>query len=325
MPASNPATAASPATAAQSVGTLKFGLAAGNPPDPTSHYFQWAQQNGMYAKRGLTLDIQLINDDQTSLRGLAAGEYDVTLTGCVAAMAAMANGAPLRVISGVSDRLDYQLIANTDISRPKELEGKNLGVSAPGSVSFSVPKLMIEADGGDFSKVNVVQAGGSSARVQALVAKKVDAAVLSSSFVSRTNTYNYLHSIGDATKQLPDFLFACQVTRDNVIQTRKAALQAFVTSIVEAGRWGIQHPDQAAVISEALMGDTPKEETAAAIKTYSDNQYFNVAGAIRREAWDYTLKASMASGDVKQAVAFDTYVDPSFSQAAVAELGPFTR
>ena len=90
-PAASPAAAASPVAAASSrsscesrgsgqsggesgrVGWIaQAGERFGVPPDPTAHYFYYAQENGFYRQRGLNLDIQLLPDDQTSLRALAS-------------------------------------------------------------------------------------------------------------------------------------------------------------------------------------------------------------------------------------------------------------
>jgi ABC-type nitrate/sulfonate/bicarbonate transport system substrate-binding protein len=184
---------------------------------------------------------------------------------------------------------------------------------------------MIKAAGGDPGKVQFVAVGGSAARTLALVGKKIDGGVLNSSFASRTAKYDYLHVIGDASRDLPDFIYTVEVASERTIQQKRAALQAFATGTLRGARWAMQNPEAAIAISQKLLPDVAKDEIAAGLTHFSKTGYYNADGVLRKEAWDFTLDELVKGGEIKQKMSYNDYVMPEFAQAAAKKLGPYKR
>jgi NitT/TauT family transport system substrate-binding protein len=295
------------------------------PPDLTLHTYYYAQENGFYKAENLEVQLNPFNGDATAMRALTAGEADIAVVGVGIPLKAIEAGSRLKVVLATVPKLDYLLIAQKGIASAKALEGKNVGISGPGAVSHQVPLLMIKAAGGDPSKVQFVAVGGSSARTLALIAKKIDGAVLNTSFASRTFKYDYLHPIGDAARDLPNFIYVVEVATEKAVQQKRAALQAFSTATIRAARWAMQNPDAAILISQKVLPDVAKDEIAAGIRAFAKALYYNVDGALRKEAWDFTMEELLRSGEIKQRLNYNDHVVTEFAQAAVAKLGPFRR
>lgn len=312
---------AAPTRAATPVGKLVLALGTA-PPDLTAHTFYYALENGFYKEEGLDLEIKPLVGDQAAVRAVVAGEADAAWTGFAASLQAIEAGGQLVGISSTSPKLDYLLVAQKEVRNLKELEGKNLGVSTPGAVSHQVPRLMILAAGGDPSKAKVVPIGGSSARVQALIAKKIDAAVLNSSFATRTLKYDYLHVIGDAAKDLPNYVYGWEIASKNVVAQKRPALQAFVTATMRAARWAIENPDKAAAISQKVLADVPKDEIVAGVHQFAKIRYWNADGALPETAWNFTVSELLKGGEIKRQLAYSEHVVTDFTRAAAAKLGP---
>jgi ABC-type nitrate/sulfonate/bicarbonate transport system substrate-binding protein len=47
------------------------------PPEPASHYFQYAIQNGFYKNHGVDLELRAISGTANALRATVAGEVDI--------------------------------------------------------------------------------------------------------------------------------------------------------------------------------------------------------------------------------------------------------
>ncbi len=315
---SSSAPASASPTGPQNLGTLNVGMGTA-PPDLTAMFLYFGVDQGFYKKRGLDVQMKPFNGDTTALRALATGDVDVEWTGCAAAMQAIEVGAPLRIVSAFNPQVDYLFVAQTGINSPKDLVGKAVGVSQPGAVSWSVPKLMIQGDGGDFSKVNVVSIGGTSARLQALVAKKIDGAVLNNYAVLQTTKYDYLHVIADAVKALPNFLYACEVTTQKVLDTRKPALQAWVTGTMESVRWFYNNSDGAAAIVHKVLPDLDTTLVAASLKAFAAKQYWKPEGLMPQDAWTFTNKTMQDSGDLKGPLDYSKIVVTEFALNAQKE------
>lgn len=282
------------------------------PPDPTSHYFYYTLEQGFFKEQGLDVEILPLKGDLNSIRAVASGEADVGWTGVTPVFVANAVGADFKVISCFAPNIDYFLVAATDIKRPKDLEGRNLGVSTPGAVSHEVPKLLVEADGGDPAKVNVVSIGGSSSRIAALVTKDIDGAVLNAVFARKAQEYDHLHFVTDAAQLLPDFMYSCEIASGRTIKERPEALQAFVQAVSNGIKWAYEHPDEATAVTQKVLPDQDKDMLAFGVSEFMAKKYWNASGKLRKEAWNFTQSRAVEAGDLKAAQPYEDWVVTTF-------------
>jgi NitT/TauT family transport system substrate-binding protein len=290
----------------ESGGPIRLAVTGGIPPDVTAHHYWFSEEEGFFDDAGVEVEIIPVSDDQISLRGLAAGEFDVSETGCTAAMQAIEVGAPLRFIGAVEDKLDYGMVAVRDITSPSETEGRALGVSAPGAISFQVPKLLVEADGGDFDNVEVVSVGGSSSRAEALINGTIDAGVVNSVWVARLGDYDHLHVVADATSL--DLLFSCIITTEKMIEERPDDLRAFLKGVLDGAKWGLTNTAEAMQISESLLPELEPALITATVNSFADRGYWNTTGIIDRSTWDFTNTTMVDAGDLIESLNYDDFV-----------------
>ncbi|MQA81663.1 MAG: PhnD/SsuA/transferrin family substrate-binding protein [Streptosporangiales bacterium] len=294
------------------LGTIRLGLGT-TPPDLTANQFYYAVKSGFYKKRGLNVDISPFADDQTAVRALQSGEVDVIWTGALAGMSAMQGGAKMKVISATAPVLGFEVVGIQSIKRPKDVEGHKLGISAPGAVSAVTPIIMLQNDGGDPKKVQVLPIGGSGARAAALAAKKIDVAVLNQPYVSQMSKYPFLHVIAKAAEAIPDYIYSFEMTSDEVIKDHPKALKAFVAGSVEADKWAIANPDKAVQMSHQVLPDVPVEDLKLAIDDMAKTSYWSTTGDVSQKQWDFTTKSLLDNKLLPKPIAYSDYVDTQFS------------
>lgn len=296
------------------------------PPDLSLQTYYFAQENGFYKAEGIDVVLMPFNGDATAMRSVIAGEADIAAgVGLAIPLRAVEAGAKLKVILATSPKMDYLLVAQKDIAGVKQFEGKTVGISGPGAVSYQVPLLMIKAAGGDPGKVNFINVGGSSARTLALIGKKIDGGVLNSSFASRTTKYDYLHVIADAANDLPNFIYTVEVTTERTLEQKRKAIQAFAAATLKGARWAMQNPQAAAAISQKVLPDVSKEEIMAGLNHFADIQYYNVDGLLSKAAWDFTVDELVKGNELKKKLEYSDYVVPAIANDAAKKLGPYKR
>lgn len=296
--------------------TTKITLLEGTaPPDPICHYFFYAQENGFYKQAGLDVTIKPITAETVAMRGLVANEGDVAFVGAVSALKAAGAGAKVKCISSFAHKLDYLIVANKKVKTLKDFEGNSFAVSQIGAVSQTVPRLMIEKAGADMGKIRWVSVGNSAARLQGLVAKTFDGAAVNTGFASRAERYDYLHVVGDAGEDLPDFVYTWEIASAQALETKRDALAAFVHATARGARWGSENPDQAVIISKKVLPDLPADEIEKSIRRYAKNNFWSKTGALTRETWDYTTKVLLQTGDMAAPIKYEDFVEASFAKA----------
>jgi NitT/TauT family transport system substrate-binding protein len=304
---------AAPAVHAQSLSKINL-LVTTSPPDPNAHYFWWAMENGYYRDAGIEVSIRSIVSDTTTVRGLVAGEADLGWAGAGSGMQAMAAGSKLKILTSFGPRLDFVIVATKDVTDLKGLANRPFAVSQIGAVSNTVARLMIERAGGNSSSVQWLSVGSGSSRLQALNAKRVDATILNSIQAVAALRSPALHSIGNALKDLPNFLYSWEIVTQDALKAKTEPLKVFAAATSRGVSWGMANPDDAAKISQKLLPNIPADDVAHVIKTYAANRYFNPSGLLVRGDWDYTVDAAMKYGDLKKKLNYDDFVTQEFAQ-----------
>jgi putative hydroxymethylpyrimidine transport system substrate-binding protein len=127
---------------------------------------------GIYAAKDLRIRVPSSSTD--SLKLLATGRADMAVVDIHDLGLARERGADIVGVGALVQRPLAAVIARPAIRRPRDLEGRRVGVTGLPS-DDAVLRAVVEHDGGDYSKVKRTTIGFSA--VPSLVAGKVDAVV----------------------------------------------------------------------------------------------------------------------------------------------------
>jgi putative hydroxymethylpyrimidine transport system substrate-binding protein len=131
-----------------------------------------AVRNGHDREHGIRLDIRKPAAGPDALKLVASGKVDVGVLDIHDLAIARQQGVDLVAVGALVGRPLAALIARPGINRPKDLEGKTVGVSGlPSDPAFL--RAILEHDGADYSAVKQVTIGFSA--VSRLLTGRVDA------------------------------------------------------------------------------------------------------------------------------------------------------
>jgi len=133
-----------------------------------------AVADGLDREAGVALDVRVPSSSTDSLKLLAGGRADASIVDIHDLGLAAERGADVVGIGALVQRPLAAVIAKPEIARPRELEGRRVGVTGLPS-DEAVLRAAVEADGGDYGSVRTVTIG--FAAVPALAAGRVDAVV----------------------------------------------------------------------------------------------------------------------------------------------------
>ena len=133
-----------------------------------------AEDEGFDRRRGVDLEVRSPAASTDSLKLLAAGRADLSIVDIHDLALARERGADVIGVGAIVQRPLAAVIARPGTRRPRDLEGKRVGVTGLPS-DEAVLRAVVEADGGDYSKVRRRTIGFSA--VPTLLARRVDAVV----------------------------------------------------------------------------------------------------------------------------------------------------
>jgi NitT/TauT family transport system substrate-binding protein/putative hydroxymethylpyrimidine transport system substrate-binding protein len=133
-----------------------------------------AVREGLDERHGVDLTIRVPAASTDSLKLLAAGRADMSVVDIHDLGLARERGSDIVGVGALVQRPLAAVIARGDVRRPRDLDGRRVGVTGLPS-DDAVLRAVLEADGSDLSRVRRTTIGFSA--VPSLVAGKVDAVV----------------------------------------------------------------------------------------------------------------------------------------------------
>jgi NitT/TauT family transport system substrate-binding protein/putative hydroxymethylpyrimidine transport system substrate-binding protein len=111
-----------------------------------------AARTGIDADRGLHLRIRTPSASTDSLKLLLSGRADASIIDIHDLGLARERGVDVVGVGAIVQRPLAAVIAKTSVSRPRDLQGRRVGVTGLPS-DDAVLRAVVESDGGDFSRV----------------------------------------------------------------------------------------------------------------------------------------------------------------------------
>ena len=136
-----------------------------------------AQDQGIFAKHGLDVDLRLA-DSGAGMPALLSGEVQIIDIAVPQVLSAAAGGAQVVDLAENSPLQPYVLQVAPDITSAADLKGKKVGISSPGSASDIATRVVLRKLGMDpDTDVAIVAVGSASARVAAMQNGAIQAAL----------------------------------------------------------------------------------------------------------------------------------------------------
>jgi NitT/TauT family transport system substrate-binding protein len=286
-------------------------------PKGDAGFIYMAAEGGFAAAQGLELRMLAFPSDTLMMKALIGGELDSYEGSPVSPLIAGSKGADVKILGCTWPKLTYSLFSRDGIGAIADLKGRNVGISAPGSLPDLVARAMVRNAGIAPSEVNFVVAGSDPDRVRALMARTIDATVATSDFSARPELK--LKTLAVASDVLPQFLRQCIVVRGDVIRSRRPLLVALLAAEMNAYGFALAHRDEAVALTRRIAGLPPGDPVAEA--GYRDVIERRAASpAIEIDLDRLRWLRDLLAEDGRMTAKFDPAVltDPSVREAALA-------
>jgi NitT/TauT family transport system substrate-binding protein len=186
---------------------------------------------GFSKKYGVDLEIILIQAGSPNIQALLGGSLQLTQTAASSAVIGASRGAPVVIVATLENKLPMLLISRPEIKEPQQLRGKTIGINRFGGSNDAAVLMAIKSWKIDPGEIKMIQSGGTSARMAALMSKQIDATVQSypEIYQARKLGMNVLADVGD---------FGLYTNTSNIVtrsylQQNRAAIKGFIKGQIE--------------------------------------------------------------------------------------------
>jgi NitT/TauT family transport system substrate-binding protein len=186
---------------------------------------------GFSKKYGVDLEIILIQAGSPNIQALVGGSLQLTQTAASSAVIGASQGAPVVIVATLENKLPMLLISRPEIKDPQQLRGRVIGINRFGGSNDAAVLMAMKAWKIDPKEISMLQTGGTSARMAALISKKVDATVQSypEIYQARKLGMNVLADIGD----FGFYTNTSNIVTRSYLQQNRAGIKGFIKGQIE--------------------------------------------------------------------------------------------
>jgi len=194
------------------------------------------KDRGLFAKYGLTVESIYIPGGSTNVQVLVSGNIDLSPRSGAPGVAAIVEGAEMVYFAGLLDKLNYQLIARSDIKSIEQLKGKKFAVSRYGSSADFGMRAMLKRVGIDpVKEATILQIGDEPARIAAITSGNVDGTVVNAPFSSEAERLK-LNVLADSVKMDIPFFNTGLLGSRRFLEKQDAKVMNFLRAYLESIR-----------------------------------------------------------------------------------------
>ena len=229
-----------------------------------------AQQLGEFKKAGVDVDVVQFKGGSESLKAVMGGSADVASGYFDHCVNLAAKGQHLQSFV-VYDRFPgFALVVSpkhtSEIKSIKDLAGKNVGVSAPGSSTDFFLKYMLSKNGVDANSVGVIGVGLGATAIAAMEQGQIDAAIMLDPAVTvLQGTYKDLKILSDTRSQKDtlavfggEYPGGALYAQADWIKAHEKEVQGMTNAIMSTLKW--IHSHSAEEITEKMPPEFTKDK-----------------------------------------------------------------
>ena len=193
-----------------------------------------AKDRGLFAKYGLSVESIYIPGGSTNVQVLVSGNLDLSQLSGAPGVAANLEGADLVYFVGLLDKLNYQLIARSEIKTIEQLRGKKFAVSRYGSSADFGMRAMLKKVGIDpIKEATILQIGDEPARIAAVTSGNVDGTVVNAPFGTEAERLK-LSVLADSVKMSIPYFNTGLLGSRRYLEKQDAKVMNFLRAYLES-------------------------------------------------------------------------------------------
>jgi NitT/TauT family transport system substrate-binding protein len=304
---------------------LRYGLPTGTPVITTVGVY-FAVEKGYFKQEGLDVEVLPHPGSTLVVRALLARQVDIALTDPGSTFNAMANAAPVKIISGPVDRGTDSVVAASSINSVRDLRGKRFAISDPGGQQHNQIRLLAAKAGINPDEIQFLAIGGPNDRAQALLLNRVDASsmtILILTPILEAIDAGRIKVIASLGQEFPDIPLAYNITRDDLVKDQSEALMRFLRAEIKGYRWAHQYPEQAALVANKYIPAVDPVIMSRGIRELSKSWGLN--GGVSVASVDSAQKLLVQMGVLKQTMPVANVVAVGPVEQAVKAIGQVSR
>ena len=268
-----------------------------------------AQEEGLFRKNGLEVELVHIASTSRAIQTLLAGELAYTYMDGRTAVQATLKGADVAIVVGVANRLLFSFMARSEIKTFNDLKGKKIGITRLGSSTHSVTLWVMNRFGLKPDDYQLLQLVDVPNIFTAMMAGQIDAGALSPPTNFRGRKAGLTELI-DLSKEGPEYVSVAIGSTRSFLKNNEEMTRRFVRGYSEGVLF--LKANKAAGI-KAIQKYARIEDPDILEATYAEARtYIETLPYVTRNGMEAIIAEFVATEPKAKAAKLDDFLDTRF-------------
>ena len=233
----------------------------------TSGPLIYADKQGIFKKFGLDIAPIFIDGGSMLTQAVVGGSVDIAQNGYTPALSAAVQGADIVIVGGIANKLPFQLVVKTSITRAEELKGQSVAISRYGSstdtaADFALAHLKLTRN-----DVKILQLGGAATRMAAAMSGQIAGTMEQYPDTAELSRHGF-HVLVDVTEIAGDYPNTSYVTSRSFLKSRPEVVKTFLMAMATAVHAYKSNPSVAIPLSQKFLDVKDPANAKAAYEAY---------------------------------------------------------
>jgi ABC-type nitrate/sulfonate/bicarbonate transport system substrate-binding protein len=223
-------------------------------------------------------------------------------------------------VAGFMPGLPIMLFGKEDIQGPRDLVGRVVGVTEPGTFPYLLTANVLKKHNVSPNRVQYLTLGGDADRMRAMLMGRADAVPAAIEF--REHLKPGYHTVLSFKDELPQWIRYTFVTTDKVIGERPGDLLKAMVAHAKGLRYALAHKDETVALM-AEMAKVDRKTVEWVYDWYVKHRLMNPNGEISRENLRWMQELNVGLGRQTRVLPFEEVATEEFQKKTVAAVGEF--
>ena len=258
-----------------------------------------------------------------AFRAMAAGEFDVGLSGSVSPILAFGEGADAQIFAASGAYLDFQVVGAGDIDSCEAMEGRIVGTDGPGGLVHAVTEQFLAGCGIDINTDVELIVGDPETFVPQIAQGAIEATSMhiDERIFAEKELDTDLNILANAWEDVPEFHYASFATASETLTEKRDLFVRMTAAILRTGKWlNDEANHDEAVASMATVGEVPEAVMEEAFSTYGSRFPDSCDTMLPLDSYEFLIDLQVQLGNLEEAFPATDLVDTSVCEDAEALL-----
>jgi NitT/TauT family transport system substrate-binding protein len=200
----------------------------------------FAKEANYYEKNGLSVEVISIPGSSLAIQAMLSGELPIIQAGGAGPIQAALSGTDTVVLATIAKKFNWWIFAQPNINRMEDLRGKIFGTTRFGTQSDLASRIALRRAGIDPERdITMVQTGGPSETISAMVGGKVHAAAITPPATLQARKVK-LKDLMDLSKLDVEYHVNGVVTTRKYLKSNEDTVRRFLRAYIEGAVRGMK-------------------------------------------------------------------------------------